>query len=183
MRYMAATMPSRRCRRWRWRDVSSGWLVLMLMAPGAWAQAGRSAATLASAEVSACLAAAAGHHAVDPAVLHAIASVESGFNPQAINRTNRNGSRDIGLMQINSSWLPTLARWDITETQLFDPCVSAYVGAWILAGNMARMGHTWRAVGAYNARTPARQVAYVRRVQEHLARLRGSAPAGQGGNE
>src|SRR5690606_36371621 len=74
----------------------------------------------------------------------------------------------IGLMQINSAWLPVLGRWGITEERLYEPCISAYVGAWILAGNIARHGRTWRAVGAYNAVTPSRQLAYVRKVQKQL---------------
>lgn len=121
-------------------------------------------------DVMGCLMAAAAHHAVDPALLHAMAVVESGLDPRATNRSNKNGSRDIGLMQINSAWLPTLGRWGITEERLYEPCISAYVGAWILAGNIARHGRTWRAVGAYNAVTPSRQLAYVRRVQKQLSK-------------
>lgn len=119
-------------------------------------------------DVTGCLAAAAAHHAVDPALLHAIAVVESGLDPRALNHANRNGSRDIGLMQINSAWLPVLKRWGITEERLYEPCISAYVGAWILADNISRHGRTWRAVGAYNAVTPSRQLAYARRVQRQL---------------
>jgi hypothetical protein len=37
---------------------------------------------------------------------------------------NRNGSYDIGLMQINSSWLPDLKRYDITESDLKYNCKS-----------------------------------------------------------
>lgn len=148
-------------------------------------------------DVKGCLAAAAAHHAVDPALLHAIAVVESGLDPRALNRANGNGSRDIGLMQINSAWLPVLKRWGITEERLYEPCISAYVGAWILADNIARHGRTWRAVGAYNAVTPSRQLAYVRRVQRQLLKAgyrrmpspasgmrdMPPAPAGQAGAE
>lgn len=123
----------------------------------------------------ACLQQAAQHFGLAPALLQAIAQVESGGNPAAVNRSNRNGSRDIGLMQINSRWLPTLARWQVFEQDLFDPCVSAHVGAWILADNIARLGPVWRAVGAYNAVTPALQQRYVRRVQAELARQQARA--------
>ncbi len=154
-----------------------GWLAASLalcLAMPAWAgPAAKPRAVATAGRVGACLASAAEHHALDPDLLHAIASVESGLDPSAVNRANTNGSRDIGLMQINSAWLPALARWKITEEQLYDPCVSAYVGAWILANNIARLGPTWRAVGAYNARTPAKQLAYVRRVQKQLAQAAG----------
>ena len=64
------------------------------------------------------------------------------------------GSRDIGLMQHNSSWLPTLAGHGIAEHNLFDACTSIHVGAWILAGNVSRLGYTWEAVGAYDGLLP-----------------------------
>ncbi|GAA5233805.1 lytic transglycosylase domain-containing protein [Verticiella sediminum] len=127
------------------------------------------------ADVEACLRSAARHHGVDAALLRAIAQVESGLNVRAINRSNRNGSRDLGLMQINSAWLPVLARHGVREAQLYEPCVSAHVGAWILAANIARHGPVWRAVGAYNAISPARQLVYVRKVRAQLARA-GASP-------
>ena len=129
-----------------------------------------------AAAISACLNKAARYHGVSADLLHAIAMVESGLDPAAVNRANANGSRDIGLMQINSSWLPRLATWDITEDDLFDPCVSAYVGAWILADNIARLGPVWRAVGAYNARSPKLQLKYARRIQRQLASRAGRTP-------
>lgn len=101
-------------------------------------------------------------------LLYAIARAESGLNPQAIGR-NSNGSRDIGLMQINSAWLPTLASHGIGERELFEPCVNIHVGAWILAGNVSRLGYTWEAVGAYNAANPALRRSYVEKVRRHLA--------------
>ena len=100
-------------------------------------------------------------------LLYAIAKTESGLNPNAVNR-NRNGSYDIGLMQVNSRWLPTLRKYGVDEKQLFDPCVSIHVGAWILAQNMQRMGNSWEAVGAYNARNPELRLRYARKVYRNL---------------
>jgi soluble lytic murein transglycosylase-like protein len=106
-------------------------------------------------------------------LLYAIARTESGLDPQAVGR-NSNGSRDIGLMQINSTWLPRLAAHGIEERHLFEPCTNIHVGAWILAGNVQRLGYTWEAVGAYNAANPVLRRAYIEKVRRQLA---GDAPA------
>ena len=115
----------------------------------------------------ACWDEAATRYGVSSALLYAIARTESGLNPQAIGR-NSDGSRDIGLMQINSVWLPALASLGIGERDLFDPCTNIHVGAWILAGNVRRLGDTWEAVGAYNAASPALRRAYIERVRRRL---------------
>jgi len=116
----------------------------------------------------ACWEEAAQRYQVSSALLRAIARTESGLNPKAIGR-NPNGSRDIGLMQINSAWLPTLASHGIGEHDLFEPCTNIQVGAWILAGNVSRLGYTWEAVGAYNAASPVRGHAYIEKVRRQLA--------------
>ena len=94
-------------------------------------------------------------------------SSDLALNPRAVGR-NSNGTRDIGLMQINSAWLPTLSTFGIGERDLFDPCVSIHVGAWILAGNIRRLGYTWDAVGAYNTPIPALARSYIEKVRRHL---------------
>jgi soluble lytic murein transglycosylase-like protein len=104
-----------------------------------------------------------GRYAIEPELLRAIADVESGQNPNAMNY-NKDGSRDIGLMQINSHHLPRLSAQGITEQRLLgDPCLSVEVGASVLAGFIARYGYNWTAVGAYNAgNSPQRQAARLR---------------------
>jgi len=105
-----------------------------------------------------CWAAASTRYNIDPLLLYAIAKVESSLDPTAINH-NRNGTVDIGLMQINSSHLPQLAKVGITRRRLVEePCTSIMAGAQILAGLIGRHGYTWTAVGAYNAGSaPARE--------------------------
>lgn len=138
--------------------------------------AGANGAALAatpSAKVEACLQSAAAKHAVSYQLLRAIAEQESSFNPKAglgkHASVNTNGTRDYGLMQINSTWLPMLSQYGITMDNIFDPCVNADVGAWILSNNFQRLGFTWNAVGAYNAKTQWKRVKYASAVYEKVA--------------
>lgn len=121
-----------------------------------------------SLPASACWEEAGRKYGINPYLLYAIAKTESGLNPKAINRANKNGTYDIGLMQINSTWLPTLRKYGISEEQLYQPCVSIEVGAWILAHNIRRLGHSWNAVGAYNAANPALRERYALKVYKNL---------------
>ncbi|KVD99669.1 hypothetical protein WI91_02420 [Burkholderia vietnamiensis] len=110
-----------------------------------------------------CLDDAATFHHVDVRLVRGIAQVESGMRP-TITNTNGNGSIDVGLMQINSWWLPTLARYGIHEQDLYDACTNAYIGTWILAKNIRQLGLTWEAIGAYNATSPDKRLVYARKV-------------------
>jgi soluble lytic murein transglycosylase-like protein len=112
-----------------------------------------SANAQSEANLDACFHLQAARFGLDPQLLRSIASVESGMRAHAENRTHlsRTGTRDIGLMQINSGWLPTLARYGIDQADLHEPCTNIEVGAWILRGLVSRLGDSWDAVGAYNA--------------------------------
>lgn len=117
-----------------------------------------------------CFEQAAQRYGVPASLLKAIALQESSGRPNAINR-NPNGTYDIGLMQINSTWLPTLKRHGIVAEHLWDPCVSTLVGAWILSGNFARLGYTTQGLGAYNAASPHKREIYARQVLRRLEQV------------
>lgn len=130
-----------------------------------------------SLEVDACLQAASTKHGIAYPLLRAIAETESSFNPNAVRRpftAGGNETTDFGLMQINSGWLPMLAKHGISEKDLFAPCVSADIGAWILAQNFKSLGVTWEAVGAYNAVTPWKRVRYSTKVYNKLQKFLGA---------
>ncbi len=98
-----------------------------------------------------CWTEAASQYDIEPELLQAIAAVESGYRAEAMNYSNNNGSRDIGLMQINSIHLPRLLKQGITEQRLLgEPCLSVEVAASILADFIKQFGYNWTAVGSYN---------------------------------
>lgn len=103
-------------------------------------------------ELHGCWDAAANMYHLDPWLLMAIAKVESGFNNNAIN-INKNHTVDIGMMQINSIWLPTLRKYGISAKDLLNPCTSVFVGSWIVAQNIHYFGYNMDGIGAYNSPT------------------------------
>ncbi|HGJ5880912.1 MAG TPA: lytic transglycosylase domain-containing protein [Arsenophonus nasoniae] len=100
-----------------------------------------------------CFDKAGSYYQIDPNYLRAIAWQESNFNPKAKNK-NKDGSFDLGVMQINSKTFnaikkeyPTLSENDLIN----HPCLNIHIGAMILSRNFATYGKNWLAVGMYNA--------------------------------
>ena len=73
--------------------------------------------SLAAGSVQACWDESAARYGLSSHLLYAIARTESSLNPLAVGR-NADGSRDIGLMQINSSWLPRLAALRVAQSSM-----------------------------------------------------------------
>lgn len=113
------------------------------------------------------------HYNVSADLLRAIAQVESSLDPKAYNENkNEHGeivSRDFGLMQINSSWFPKLAEFNVNESNVYEPCFNVSLGAWVLSSNFASHGYNWNSVGAYNSgfskRTENARKIYIQKVQ------------------
>jgi len=83
----------------------------------------------------------------------------------AINR-NRNGSFDMGIMQINSNWIKTL---ELNPDELVkNPCYNVMTGARILRKCIDKHGYTWEAVGCYNAVSPNYRMKYSWRIFDEL---------------
>lgn len=124
---------------------------------------------------------------IPPALVAAIARTESDCNPLCITINGREyrpktrgeairlakeamrqkKSVDIGLMQINSWWLKEL---NLSCETVLEPKNNLLLALWILRQEMRRYGRTWKAVGAYHSKKPARQRAYIKRVQKNWLR-------------
>ncbi|MGB9763703.1 MAG: lytic transglycosylase domain-containing protein [Minisyncoccia bacterium] len=100
-------------------------------------------------DIGVCFKESAIKYGINDMILKAIAKTESNFNPRAINY-NINGTYDMGIMQINSSWLPTLKKYGITQNDLYDPCTNIYIGAWVLSQCIDKHGSNWKAIDCYN---------------------------------
>ena len=94
---------------------------------------------------------------VSPALLYAIARTESGLNPAAVNR-NRNGSVDIGLMQIN--WKFHGRHFDSMQA-LFDPATNLDYAARYLKALLKEHGDVEKAVAHYHSNTEEFQNRYL----------------------
>lgn len=120
----------------------------------------------------ACIAEAAQLYHIQPALLMAVLRTEGGHVGQ-IHR-NANGSYDMGPAQINSIWLPVLAKSGITKNMVLnDRCLNITIGAWILGKSMAGVSPQnpalfWQHVGNYNSNTPVFNHIYAVKVWENL---------------
>lgn len=120
-----------------------------------------------------CYSSAAQYHGVNEIVLRAIAIRESTENPNAVN-INSNGSKDVGVMQINSINMEELGIYGINEKHLWDPCNNIYVGAWILRKHIDHSGNTWKAVGRYKSKTPSIRDGYAKEIESIVNVLTGT---------
>lgn len=98
-------------------------------------------------------------------LLESIAGIESNMNPGAFN-VNRNGSFDVGLMQINSFWIKML---ELNKDELVsNPCYNVMIGANILKQCVDRYGFNWEAVGCYNATDSQKKIKYSWKIFQKL---------------
>ena len=113
----------------------------------------------------ACMALAASVYQLPPRVLPAIQAVEGGRVGLA--SPNRDGSEDLGVMQINTLWLGPVARVtgssrEVVRARLLnDPCFNIAVAGMIFRSYLDEAkGDLMTAVGYYHSHTPARHEAY-----------------------
>lgn len=107
-----------------------------------------------------CLLLAAQTYDVPPQVMVGILHVEGGKVGQEVG-PNVNGSYDLGPMQVNTLWLPELARnWNVdTRTARKwvrdNSCVNLHVSAWILRQKLdAAGGNLFAGIARYHSGTP-----------------------------
>ena len=100
---------------------------------------------------------------IESSLLKRIATIESSLNPLAINQ-NKNGTVDIGLMQINSMHLRGLSKIGVTREALLDPEVNVYVGALLLSSHIRKRGYNLEAIGCYHSANPVFKNQWLKRL-------------------
>jgi hypothetical protein len=127
------------------------------------------------ATFAACLLLSAQVHNVPAAVLIGIMRVEGGHIGQEV--LNTNGSYDLGPMQVNTLWMPELARgWGVDQKTAYtmvrdDGCINVDVAAWILRRNLDQTGYLVGAIKNYHSATPALGIPYAQKVVAVMRRF------------
>ncbi len=115
-------------------------------------------AAISAQALAVCIFAASQSYSVPPSVIMGVLKVEGGKVGMA--SQNKNGSYDLGLMQINTIWIPSLANyWGVPKEVAMryvrdDACVNIGVGAWILRSKMNQTGSLSQGIAYYHSATP-----------------------------
>src|SRR3954470_17199393 len=126
----------------------------------------------------ACMAVVAQVYTLPPRVLPAIQRVEGGA-PGLVHQ-NENGTEDLGVMQVNTIWLPYLSRYsglppaEVRERLLNRVCFNVAAAGLIMRIYLDETGgDLMRAVGNYHSHTPALNLAYQSKVLQSATALFG----------
>ena len=120
---------------------------------------------------AACMARSAAAYKLPLVLLQAIAKTEGGTTG-TVSR-NKNGSVDMGVMQVNSIHLQSaphrfLARGVTAQQLINDDCINIAAGASILRYEIDRAPDFWTGVARYHSRTPQFASIYLAKVVQHL---------------
>lgn len=115
-----------------------------------------------------CINAAASEFHVPAKLIIAVLNVERGKT--GFMMKNKNGTYDMGPLQVNSRWLPTLERYGYSENDIvFDGCTNVKVATWLLARAITHNSQSfWNAVGDYHSHTPDLNRSYNQKVKYYL---------------
>src|ERR1700678_2727823 len=107
---------------------------------------------------------------VPVSIILSVMKQEGGKNGQAVR--NKNGTADLGVMQINSVWVPVLARYGYSKDKLqYDPCKNVEAATWLINRSMADGKTAWQGIGNYHSKTPAYNKKYRESVYANFQRI------------
>lgn len=124
----------------------------------------------------ACMGLVASIYHLPPRVLPSIQAVEGG-SPGIVHR-NTNNTEDLGVMQVNTTWLWALSRYTHTPVATVyvrlrdDSCYNVAAAGAIMRTYLDEThGDLMKAVGNYHSHTPTLNVAYQFRVMQSARRI------------
>lgn len=116
---------------------------------------------------------------IHPALLYAVRKAENGKVGQAV--SNKNGTRDLGPMQLNEINLKEIAKHAIaleggvdavSEQLKNNGCFNISAGAWFLRKKINEAGgDVWKGVGLYHSNTPHLAAKYINRVYDQYRKI------------
>ncbi len=124
----------------------------------------------------ACMALAASLYGLPPRVLPSIHDVEGGS--PGVEHLNTDGTRDLGIMQINERWIPALVHYTGTPAErvrirlVGADCYNVVAAGWILRTYLGEAGgDLMRAIGYYHSHTGPLGAAYRAQVVRSAYRI------------
>lgn len=84
---------------------------------------------------------------------------------------NTNGTKDIGLMQINTSWKHWMPEAGITNEKLKDVDFNIKVAFMIVDRIIQQHGYSWDSIGRYHSGTPKFKKAWLKKIKENVKYL------------
>lgn len=124
------------------------------------------------ASVAQCVRDAARRYRLSESIVWTYLKVEGGTTGRQ--SSNRNGTYDMGKMQINDIHLwgapHYLARRGITRERLTnDTCLNIQVGTYLAAYEISKAPDFWTGVGNYHSKTPSKRAVYLRKFARALS--------------
>lgn len=125
-----------------------------------------------AAEITRCIRIAARGYGWLEKTLWGLREQEAGWIGAEV--ANTNGTHDLGPLQINTWWVPRIARLigrpehQVRHWLRYDACFNAEAARWIFLSGLEATGDYWKAVGTYHSPTRWRQRSYAAKVANHM---------------
>ncbi|CAM4195309.1 lytic transglycosylase domain-containing protein [Novosphingobium lubricantis] len=138
-------------------------------------------------EIARCIRVAARGHPWLEKTLWGLRDQEAGWLGAEV--ANTNGTHDLGPLQINSWWVPHIARligkpdYQVRHWLRHDACFNADAARWIFLSGLRTTGDYWKAIGIYHSPTAWRQRTYAAKVANHMRARFGPSLFGTGSAE
>jgi len=101
-------------------------------------------------------------------LLKAIALTENAPLKKDLVLKNKNGTLDLGLMQINTVHMK---KFGINKYYLLHPEVNIHAAAILIAEIIKKHGYSWDSIGRYHSKTMKYKIKWVNRVKTHIKQM------------